>query len=116
MEADLLEMQCAVLAALREVTGASAAGVRPYLYTYLNVVWCYTGACLQAAMLVGPCVCHVLLQQSRAAGLAQLQVVDLQHAAMLVESELHVVLLQQAEQLIVPHDQTCCCSNDALGS
>lgn len=105
MEADLLEMQCAVLAALREVTGAlllctqkcfcsllyialhvrfcsqclaectgaSAAGLRPYICE----MWC--SAMQEPAhgllCLWGPALCHMLSQQRVAGGLAQLQVV-----------------------------------------
>ena len=88
MEADLLEMQCAVLAALQEVTGVCCIPE-----TICIELW--SGATQEPACrlpcLWGPGLCQVLLQQRRAAGLAQLHIVYWQHAAMLVGTELHVV-------------------------
>ena len=88
MEADLLEMQCAVLAALQEVTGVCRIPEAIYMGLWSGAT--QEPAC-RLPCLWGPGQCQVLLQQRRAAGLAQLHVVDWQHAAMLVGPELHVV-------------------------
>ena len=61
MEADLLEMQCAVLAALREVTGASDAGLRPHIHLNSGLVPAGCHAC--GFTLCARCCCSKGEQQ-----------------------------------------------------